>query len=136
MNMNRTPGSVVVAASTAQGVRKVKNPTLRIVTNALNPPTPLLWALVYSPQGFPLNALKLTSASGSEVPVSIFEPNQNVIMSGWLNALGSHDPVTFRSRLARNLESGDQLFLLIANPSGSDISVAIAFSLNYAICYG
>jgi hypothetical protein len=128
--------SVVVAASTAQGVRKVKNPTLRIVTNAPSPATPLLWALVYSPQGFPTSALKLTSSTGGDAPVSIFEPNQNVIMSGWLNALGSHDPVTFRSGLTRNLDSGDQIFLLLANPSSSDITVAIAFSLNYAICYG
>jgi hypothetical protein len=128
--------SVLVAPSTSQGVRKVKNPTLRIVTTAPNPTTPLLWALVYVPQGFPQTALKLTSATGGDTPISIFEPNQNVMMSGWLNDLGSHDPVTFRSRLARNLDSGDMIALLIANPLSAETSVGIAYSLNYTICYG
>jgi hypothetical protein len=119
---------IIVAPSTAQGVRKVKNPPLRIVTSAPNPSTPILWALVYAPQ--------LTAGTAGVVPVSIFEPNQNVIMSGWLSALGTHDPVTFKSRLARNLDSGDQIVLLLYNPRPDPTTVAIAFSLNYTICYG
>jgi hypothetical protein len=114
----------------------VKNPTLRIVTDSPNPPSPILWALVYAPQGFPPALLQLQAGATGNVPISIFEPNQNVIMSGWFNALGTHDPVTYKSPLARNLDSGDQIVLLLYNPSAQATTIGIAFALNYAICYG
>jgi hypothetical protein len=114
----------------------VKNPTLRLVTNVPNPATPIMWALVYAPQGFPPASLTLQTGAAGNDPVSIFEPNQNVIMSGWLNDLGTHDPVTYKPRLARNLDSGDQVLLLLYNPSSQATTVIIAFTLNYAICYG
>jgi hypothetical protein len=124
----------VVSATTAQGVRKVKNPTMRFVTSPPLPSTPLLWALIYAPQGFDNFVLSMGAAGG--VPTSIFEPNQNVIMSGLLNPMGTAEPVSYRSRLARNLESGDRLVLLFYNPHGEATTVTIGYSLNYAICYG
>jgi hypothetical protein len=69
-------------------------------------------------------------------PVSVYEPNQNVIMAGILNPAGTLDPVTYRSRLARNLESGDKIVLFFYNPAGEPIQVLISFTFNYAICYG
>jgi hypothetical protein len=131
-----TVAQVVVASTTAQGVRKVKNPTLRLVMAPPDPATFVLWALIYGPQGFPDTSLKLMVGAQGEVPASIFEPNQNVIMSGLLNATGPQEPVTYRSRLARNLESGDAIYLLVLNPHDAQVNISIAYSLNYAICYG
>jgi hypothetical protein len=89
------------------------------------------------PQGFPDTALTLTMGAGTAQPVSIFEPNQNVIMSGILNPQGTSEPVTYKSRLARNLESGDYISLLVMNPiADGAVTVDIAYTLNYAICYG
>jgi hypothetical protein len=132
----QTATSIVVASTTAQGVRKVKNPTLRLVMAPPQPASPVVWALVYCPQGFPAGSLVLTMGVAGQPPTSIFEPNQNVIMSGLLNPTGTAEPVTYRSRLARNLDSGDAIYLLFMNPSTAEIAVAAAFTFNYAICYG
>jgi hypothetical protein len=128
---------VVIQAVNATGVRKIKNPTLRLAMSAPTPPFPILWALVYVPEGFPASALKLEYALG-DIPPSIFEPNQNMIMSGVIPATGAAEPITYRSRLARNLNSGDSIHLLVRGMSGvTDIEdVQFIYLLNYAICYG
>jgi hypothetical protein len=126
--------SVIVAATDAQGVRKVKNPTLRLVSSPSNPLSPVLWVLAYVPQGF--ENFQITMGNLGGAPVSVYEPNQNVIMSGILNPAGTQDPVTYRSRLARNLESGDRIVLFFYNPAAEPIQVLISFTFNYAICYG
>jgi hypothetical protein len=138
ISSGHTVGCIVLAPVDAQGVRKLKNPTLRIAMTAPNPQWPILWALVYVPQGFPAAALKLDYGGVNAEPPSLFEPNQNLIMSGVMPSTGSDEPITYRSRLARNLNSGDSIHLLVRAISGDiDIdSVAFVYHLNFAICYG
>jgi hypothetical protein len=101
-----TVHEIVIQGIPSQGVRKIKNPTLRLAMSVPDPPFPILWALVYVPEGFPDTSLKLDDGAGG-IPPSLFEPNQNLIMSGVMPSTGSSDPITDRSRRARNLNSGD-----------------------------
>jgi hypothetical protein len=102
---------------------------LRLVAAPSDPPAPALWVIAYVPQGF--DTFKIQMGVAGSAPVSICEPNRNVIMSGMVTPLGTADPVTYRSRLARNLESGDKILLFFYN-----LADQIAYSFNDAICYG
>jgi hypothetical protein len=99
---------------------------------------PILWALVDVPEGFPETALKLDYGALNATPPSLFEPNQNLIMSGVMPSIGTSEPITYRSRLVRNINAGDSIYLLIRAISGeAEIeSVDFVYCLNYAICYG
>lgn len=68
--------AVMIAPLAAQGMRKAKNFTLQIFTTSN---LPIIFALVYVPQG--TEPSKLTFGS-PETPVSLYEPNQNVFMTG------------------------------------------------------
>lgn len=123
-----------------QGIRKVKNFTLRVTHGC---PTPLFFALVYVPAGQTASALKYgtwTQQAGTE-PASLYEPNQNVIMCGTIDTGSATFPTqasTFRSRLARNLNSGDSIALVIGQgftPTGQNDPFNLALTLNYAICF-
>ena len=137
----------VIPVSNVQGMRKIKN----ITFNLLMHPDPYLgteitndnfnpnfyWALVYVPEG---------QGVGSSVPTdqtnafaSAYEPNQNVIMSG----VGQfNSPLTRKTRLARNLNSGDTVHLIIITSIGDadttaqqDTGFWLTGTINYAICY-
>lgn len=133
----------MVVQLNAQGMRKVKNFTLRFA-----PPThtqSFNWALVYVPEKtVPQNLMTVDSAlpnaefgPNTATAVSMYEPNQNVIMSGTISRdLGQS---TFRTRLARNLNSGDQIVLLIraistTNDTTIDTNLMYA-QLNYVISF-
>jgi hypothetical protein len=132
-----TVSVVMVKATETQGVRKMKNPTLKFTCTPTDPLVPILWALVYIPEGFPDTALKLRFGASPDEPSSIFEPNQNVMISGILPAIGTSGTETFRSRLARNIQSGDKIVLLFLNPmADASVTVGINCVLNYAMCYG
>ena len=68
--------------------------------------------------------------------VSLYEPNQNVIMSGYITP-NYNAMQTFRTRLARNLNSGDTIQMIIAPAAATDAvqQQLIGISLNYAITY-
>lgn len=120
-----------------QGIRKVKNFTLRITHGC---PTPLFFALVYVPAGQTASNLTFGTVEGQNVsPASLYEPNQNVIMSGTVDTGSTTYPTratVFRTRLARNLNSGDSIQLVLgqAFPGVTD-PFPIAISINYAICF-
>lgn len=135
--------STVITPIDQQGVRKCKNFELTLtgtpfVPNAEGPSltVPLFWALVYVPQGTEPSQINIGSY---EAPASLYEPNQNVIMSGvWPGDLTA--PYIKRTRLARNLNSGDSIAFVLAIPSFKDddtvkYSKDIALTLNYAISF-
>lgn len=136
--------STVISAIDQQGVRKCKNFELTLTggpfySTTSDQPTeavPLFWALVYVPQGTQPSEINIGSY---EAPASLYEPNQNVIMSGvWPGDLTA--PYVKRTRLARNLNSGDSIAFVVAVPSfKSDDSIKydknIAMTLNYAISF-
>lgn len=130
------PKLICIPSSNVQGMRKVKNFTLTIspsvfLSDGTNFNCPIRFALVYVPQGQDPGNLNIGAGINS-----LYEPNQNVIMSG---AFMSNENFKVRSYLSRNLNSGDQIMLLMAGQSyenwSLDISSNMAITLNYAIAY-
>ena len=109
----------VVPDSAIGGMRKVKHLTVSIATPGA---VSLTWAIVYVPQGTTVNPLNMTGGS-------LYEPNQYVMNCGAAMAQGG--PLRFTSPLSRNLNSGDKIYLIIANNDGSDR--VINYVVRYAI---
>ena len=136
----------VIAPIDQQGTRKCKNFELTMAgTNFFHPSSgqndpareylyPVTWALVYVPQGTKASKVQFGSA---EAPASTYEPNQNVIMAGvWPGGLTA--PYKVKTRLARNLNSGDSICLILATPPADDLQGCfknIVCQLNYAISF-
>lgn len=128
----------LIAPSNVQGTRKCKNFELSLCGSPWageGVPTeiPVSWALVYVPEGTQPGDIR-QGALGT--PASLYEPSQNVIMSGiWPGNLTSNYKV--KTRLARNLNSGDSIYLIlrtsIDQPDGASKTVVV--NLNYAIAY-
>jgi hypothetical protein len=115
----------------------VKNPTVQLecivkTTEGVSVPVSLLWALVFVPEGQQVG--KLAASTDLTVAVSLYEPNQHVIMQG---CGGYSDPIIARTRLARNLQAGDSVhFVFVTNstwPQGSVIFVH--GTINFAVTY-
>lgn len=139
----------MIPDTTVLATRKVKNFTLRIglpELHLLTTPTPtntnanfcVLWALVFVPQNTEPQALQFSDPTAADpVSISIYEPNQNVIMSGMFTDFQTY---TYKTRLARNLNSGDTVALVTNffnyGATGTpQMSYSIAAVLNYAISY-
>lgn len=129
------PPLQIVSQAVTQGIRKVKNFTLSIAPMIFNSDgdaltIPIRYALVYVPEGTNPSALQIGAGVNS-----LYEPNQNVIMQG---SFLSSNPYRTYTRLARNLNSGDSIYLLmVANSNGSwgTNSATFGVNLNYAIAY-
>ena len=112
-------GILVVPATTIMGNRKVKNFTMKL--SARGNESPIIGALVYVPEG--TQPSDLTTQLFTQ---SLYEPNQNVIMTfllqpscdrdanGYVNKMFTPPTTTVTSRLARNLSSGDSIILVMA----------------------
>ncbi|QYM90068.1 hypothetical protein [Circoviridae sp.] len=132
----------LITAIDQQGVRKCKNFELTLTGSAFTPsaeganiPSPLFYALVYVPQGTEASRINIGSPDAC---ASLYEPNQNVIMSGvWPGDLTA--PFVKKTRLARNLNSGDSIQLILSSPPFDSAGVAyekmVAVTLNYAISF-
>ena len=145
-------GSIVIVPKTEiLATRKVKNLTLRINVAGMDyiPPgstsrgyglTPcsIMFAVVYVPQGTSPATLDRGAVpeTGATPAVSLYEPNQNVIMSGIVDL---QSVTTVKTRLARNLNSGDQIYVQFSLTYNSEDVEAIRATLlaiaNYAISY-
>lgn len=118
----------MIPSTTTMGTRKCKNFTLTLSTVPL---VPFLFALVFVPEGTQAGNITLPSNS---TPVSLYEPNQNVIMSGIFG--GPNGTVSrFKSRLARNLNSGDNIYFIIKPIQDYDQGAPITALLNYAVAF-
>lgn len=125
----------VVPATAIQGMRKVKHMQVSVCLqhNAAAGPvaggSPILWALVYVPQG--QSTVNPPATSGS-----IYEPNQFVIASGIADA--DAGPIRINTPLARNLNSGDGIYLTYRLLNGvavytADSNATILTMVRYAI---
>ena len=102
----------VVEPIAIQGMRKVKHLMVNLasyVTGSADGGSTLYWALVYVPQGTTVGALNLNN--------SMYEPNQYVMNCGIIDA--SAGPLRFSSPLARNLNSGDSIYLVLGTLSAT-----------------
>ena len=120
----------LISSSSIQGIRKAKNFSLKILYAGT---APLMFVLVYVPQKQGVGSI---TRGTPEAPASLYEPNQNVIMSGYIVPNNSQAQ-TFRTRLARNLNSGDSIQIALACASATDTvdNAMIGISLNYAITF-
>lgn len=103
---------IVVPSTNTQGMRKAKNFTCTVnitstVASAVIPALPYVWALVYVPAGTTATAPNVTG-------VSLYEPNQFVIACGAGDL--SSQPLRVFTPLARNLNSGDSVQLVVRFP--------------------
>ena len=112
----------VVPALASNFPRKVAHITLHF--DQIN--SDFCWALVYVPAGYVPNFLGLTA----DAP-NLYNPNQFLMATGYVNALGSGGQVNFRIPQKRILNSGDNIRLIVG------LSVAdqsVRFAARYAIC--
>lgn len=123
-------GLVVVAPSDLQGMRKVKHVTVSLAhpsnASSTSNPSSVFWALVYVPAGTGVGLLNISTTGVS----ALYEPNQFVMNCGVADFEAG--PVRVSSRLSRNLNSGDQIVLLLSNPSTIG-PIGIQACVRYAI---
>ena len=106
----------ILVNQTIEGMRKVKNITCTLAIDSNNDQTnpddlinSIYWAWVYVPSGTSVGNLSL-DLNGS---TSWYEPNQFVINSGVVDP--SAGPIRFYSNLSRNLNSGDNIYLVVGS---------------------
>ena len=118
----------VLQPTDTQGMRKVKHITLSFSCD--KNPSPVWYALVYVPEGYTPNNLQIPQLGYA---VSLYEPNQYVMSSGVLDFTGG--PLRIRCPLARNLNSGDSIHLVVGMPkSGTSTTIpTIISNVQYAI---
>lgn len=126
------------------GTRKVKNFSLKLhalpttITDSSQNVTTLparhIFVLVFVPEG---TNPSLPQIGALNQPVSLYEPNQNVILSGIID---STQVYSSKTRLARNLNAGDQIVLILYNldsvqVQGDSMSAQVDFTCNYAVAF-
>lgn len=123
----RNDATTMVTALATGGMRKAKNFTLDLFATS-DDMQAINFALVYVPQGSTATTLNPIGADAT----SIYEPNQNVIMSGIISTDGQKN--RFTTKLARNLNSGDSIGLIVcapANKAAVDYSAALTYSITF-----
>ena len=125
----------IVPTSNTFGTRKVKNMTITLDNDGFT--VPVLWALVYKPDGTDLSNLTVDGfdpeAQNPSIP-EIYRPNQNVIMQGIIDP-SNNIPIRISTRLARNLDSGDTIYLILTpyyNDANTDNKYIVG-TVNYSI---
>lgn len=125
------------------GTRKCKNFTLRLCAeqtmyddqaNQTFDRARVAFALVFVPEG--TNPSNIQFGAGNN-PASLYEPNQNVILSGIID---SNQTYAFKTRLARNLNAGDTIVLVLGDltslaQAGDSTNTPVTMTCNYAISF-
>ena len=125
---------VMVSKSTeVLGTRKAKNFTLTFTTGANYP---FVFALVFVPEGTDPSPIQIGTQITSNylISTSLYNPNQNVILQG-IAAGYTGGPIRYKTRLARNLNSGDSVVLVLKPLIPYEGNIDICGTVNYAISY-
>lgn len=109
---------------TFEGMRKVKHLTISF---SFIQDIPLFYAVVFVPQGYTPQPIHIPSAGNA---VTQYNANQFVMSSGILDFSGG--PCRIKSRLSRNLNSGDSIALILAAINSSTEAFVFA-QVSYAI---
>ena len=115
----------LIAPTSIQGMRKVKHLTVSVASNGATSASAIYWALVYVPQGTTPNPLALGTGSYA----SLYEPNQFVLNCGVMDL--DAGPARVSTPLSRNLNSGDSIYVILANPAGAAMQLQTV--VRYAI---
>lgn len=114
--------TVIVPPSATEGVRQVARMTITL-TGSFGDARPFFWALVYIPEGAVTSALFPNSDT-------LFNPSNYVLASGVADS--DAGPIRISSRLKKNLNANDQIYLLTASPTSGSTLLGL---VRYAICY-
>ena len=79
---------------------------------------PMWWAIVYVPQGTSVGAINVTTSSAA---TGMYEPNQFVMNCGIADPTAG--PIRFGSPIARNLNEGDAIALVVRHTNSAARSV-------------
>lgn len=115
----------IVPPTTTEGVRQVARMTVTL-TSQMQQGTesaPLFWALVYIPEGATTTGLFPNSTT-------LFQPSNYVLSSGIADSAAG--PIRISSRLKKNLNASDQIYLLTA---ASEPSTNYQGLVRYAIAF-
>lgn len=116
----------IVPPSTIEGVRQVARMTVTLTgyqSTDGSDPSNIYWALVYIPEGAVTSALFPNNTT-------LFQPSNYVLASGIADS--SAGPIRISSRLRKNLNANDQIYLLTATRDGGNAYEGL---VRYAICF-
>ena len=121
-------GVQVVPPSLVEGMRTVKNLTI-----SMSVPISFRWLIVYVPDGTQVGQLEQQPTGGatSSSITSIYEPNQYVMAAGTYDS--GAGPNRIFCPLARKLNSGDAIFLVMRGADNTEINTIAV--MRYAIKY-
>ena len=111
VNDTATSKVEIVPGTDVEGMRKVKHLTVTVAPETTDGAN-FYWALVYVPQGTTPGDI-VTRGSGTG---GMYEPNQFVMNCGVVSPAAG--PIRFSSPLARNLNDGDAIYMLIRSTTG------------------
>ena len=117
----------IIPPTDLQGMRKVKHLTVSFSNVSEGEQLPIVYALVYVPQGYSAQPIRMPPLGGA---ISMYEANQFIMSTGVLDFSGG--PLRIRTRLSRNLNSGDQIVLLLST-ANSGIASYYTVEVTYAI---
>ena len=103
----------LVPATTLEGMRKVKH---LMVNLTIDPDSvgPMWWAIVYVPQGTTVGSINVTTSASA---TGMYEPNQFVMNCGIADPTAG--PIRFSSPVARNLNDGDAIALVVRHTNSA-----------------
>ena len=122
--------AVVVASITGQGKRKAKNFDIQLAcqqgSNSLE--ALIYYALVYVPSGSTAGTINATTA------VEYYSPASNVLAAGIYDC-DEGTGFRVRTRLARNLNAGDQILLLARSTAGDTSAILLRGIVSFVVAY-
>ena len=123
----QTTTVAVVPSTVVEGMRKVKHITVNATVQGES--DAFYWAIVYVPQGTTPNAIQISTSATSP---GMYEPNQFCMNCGVVD--GTAGPIRFGSPVARNLNDGDAIYLLVRPiPSQTGQNISVIATVRYAI---
>lgn len=102
----------IVPPTATEGVRQVARMTVTLTCTGDDPFSNIYWALVYIPEGAVTSSLFPNATT-------LFQPSNYVLASGIADPTAG--PIRISSRLRKNLNASDQIYLLTAT-KGSGFS--------------
>jgi len=118
----------IIPSVAFQGMRKVKHLTISICNTASSTEDlALLYSIAFVPQGYEPQTISVPNYGYAQ---NNYQSNQFIMSSGVIDF--SAGPARIRTRLSRNLNSGDSIILLLATPNLNAGSALLA-QVSYAI---
>ena len=117
----------LINPASIQGMRKVKHLTVTLA-NTASDANLLFYSIVYVPEGYEAQPLQFPAPDHA---ISNYKANQFVMSSGAVDF--SAGPTRIRTPLSRNLNSGDNILMILATNTGASANLQIIGQITYAI---